>query len=82
MLVGKIHEIYRPDFMIRYLLSVGYCQRALVSESEMIIAQMGKHNWSVMATVHGTPFAIPHHKNNTNTTLSAGLYIVIKNYVN
>jgi hypothetical protein len=31
-------------FLLRYYVSAGYCQKALVDESGIIRAQMGTHN--------------------------------------
>jgi hypothetical protein len=46
-------------FLIRYLVSAGYCQRDLVDESGMIRTQMRKHNRPLTVAVYGTPCAIP-----------------------
>jgi hypothetical protein len=45
-------------------VSAGYCQRALVDESGMIITQMGTHNRSEIVAVHGTAYVIPPHNSN------------------
>jgi hypothetical protein len=46
-------------------MSAGYCQRALVDESGMIITRMGMHNRSEMVAVHRKPCAIPPRNSNT-----------------
>jgi hypothetical protein len=53
--VGKIHGHFLPNFscFATRCLS-GYCQRALMGESGMITAQMGKHNRSIMVSVWDT----------------------------
>jgi len=43
-------------------VSAGYCQRALVGESGIIIPEMGKHDRSVIVEVHGTHCALQPHK--------------------
>jgi hypothetical protein len=41
---------------------VGYSQRALVGESEIIKTQRGKDNRSLIVSLYGTPCAIPSPK--------------------
>jgi hypothetical protein len=58
LLVGKVHGHFSPSSPASLLdVSAGYCQKALIGESGMIRAQMGKHNRSVMVAVYGTPCA-------------------------
>jgi hypothetical protein len=45
---------HRVSSSLRLDISAGYCQRALVGDSGMIIIQMGKHNRSVIVAVYGT----------------------------
>jgi hypothetical protein len=47
-------------------VSAGYFQRAVVGESKVIVAQMEKHNASVMVAIYGTPWTIPLRNNNSN----------------
>jgi hypothetical protein len=55
-------ELITMFLLLCYKVSVGYCQRALVDDSEMIGTQMGKYNRSVMVAAYGTPCTIPLHK--------------------
>jgi hypothetical protein len=47
-------------------MSDGYCQRALMHESEMIRTRMMTQSESEMVAVHGTLFAVPPGKGNNN----------------
>jgi hypothetical protein len=53
--VGKIKDI-SPALLLGVL--AGYCQSALVVESEIIRNQMRKHNRSLIVAMNGTTFAI------------------------
>jgi hypothetical protein len=62
-------QTFLAKFLPASLLGVpaGYCHRAPVGESEMIITQIGKHNRSVMVVVYGTPCAVLPQKSNSNS---------------
>jgi hypothetical protein len=62
ILVGRSHGHSCPSFSSFAAVSAGYCQRAVVGESGMIITQMRKHNRSVMVAVYGMPYAVALHK--------------------
>jgi hypothetical protein len=65
-LAGKVHSHFSPVYPAFLLgVSAGYCYRALVDESEMITAQMGKKNRSVMVTVCGMPCTVPPANSNS-----------------
>jgi hypothetical protein len=63
IIVGKIHGHF-SQVSPSYLLgdSVGYCQRALVVEAQMIRTQKGKQNRSLMVAMYGTSCTIPPRK--------------------
>jgi hypothetical protein len=59
---AKFKDISRQ---LRFSLLGVCCNRiALVDESELVRTQMGTHNISKMATMHGTLCTIPPHKKN------------------
>jgi hypothetical protein len=51
--------------LLRYQMSAGYLQRALVEEPGFIITQVGTQNRSETAAALGTPFAIPLRNRNS-----------------
>jgi hypothetical protein len=61
---GQNSQTFLTKFLPASLLDVsaGYCQRALIGESGMIRAQMGKHSRSVMVAAYEIPCEIPPHK--------------------
>jgi hypothetical protein len=72
-LVGKSVDISRQIYPTSQLgVSAGYCQTAVVDESWMIRAQMGKHNRSVIVAVYRTPCAIPPRNNKQNIMTKYG----------
>jgi hypothetical protein len=58
ILRSKIQRIFLAKlFLLRYYMSAGNCQRALVDESVMIRNKMGTPNRTEMFTVQGSTCA-------------------------
>jgi hypothetical protein len=51
--------------LLCYQVSSGYCERALVNESGMMVTQMGTHNRLDSVVVPGTPCTIPPRNSNS-----------------